>query len=64
MTDAEINYNASTLQREAVALELAESKLEVALARIQQLESENKELRERLFTMTEAKMKLTPMTRL
>ncbi len=64
MTDEQINYNSATLQSEAVARELAESKLEVALARIQQLESDNDELRQRLFEMTEAKKSLTPMTRL
>ncbi len=36
------NYHAATLQQEAVALELAESKLEVALARIVQLENDQK----------------------
>ncbi len=58
MNDQEtINYNA----RVAGGLEV---KLESALARIEQLEIDIDELRQRLFEMTEAKKSLTPMTRL
>jgi hypothetical protein len=40
--DESINYHAMTSQRDAVALELADAKLAVALARIIQLEQDQK----------------------
>ncbi len=52
------NYNQMRVDRE--------SRLEkdVLVKRIKTLERQNKELRRRLFVMTQAKMALTPMTRL
>ncbi len=52
MTEEQINYNQMRANRES---------LEFATTRIMELEMEIKELQQRLFEMTQAKMELTPL---
>ncbi len=65
MNAEDINYNQAHVLAEArmaVGEAIERQHLEFK-ERIKELEAEVAELRERLFTMTEAKVKLTPITK-